>query len=218
MSTMRPPLTTSMTGPLTMPPACLMASMLPQARSYWARFLDRISLPSLSSFWRTRASTRSPTETTREGSTSCLIDNSWAGMTPSDLKPISTSTSSLSILTTVAATSSPSAKGLVVASMAGMSAGWEMQESLPVVDESSSTPSECPTTQGGSAAHIRLRFASPGCSSPLDPLGMGGGRWGGRPQDRQAGVGGDGAVDHRPGLRYEPDPPVGHDALPTVEV
>ena len=41
--------------------------MSPQARSYCARFFDRISRPSLSSFWRTRASRRSPSETTSCG-------------------------------------------------------------------------------------------------------------------------------------------------------
>ena len=56
-----------------------------QACSYWARFLDRIRRPSLSSFWRTRASTLSPTETTSLGSTSCLIHSSRQGMTPSVL-------------------------------------------------------------------------------------------------------------------------------------
>ena len=57
MSRMRPPLTTSMTVPVTTPSSSLIFSIVPQARSYCARFLDRISRPSLSSFWRTRAST-----------------------------------------------------------------------------------------------------------------------------------------------------------------
>ncbi len=57
MSRIRPPLTTSMTVPSTTPSSSLTCSMVPQARSYWARFLDRIRRPSLSSFWRTRAST-----------------------------------------------------------------------------------------------------------------------------------------------------------------
>ena len=39
---MRPPLTTSMTGPVTIPSFSLISSIVPQARSYWARFLDRI--------------------------------------------------------------------------------------------------------------------------------------------------------------------------------
>ena len=47
---MRPPLTTSMTGPSTTPSASLIFSIVPQARSYWARFLDRTRRPSLSSF------------------------------------------------------------------------------------------------------------------------------------------------------------------------
>ena len=50
MSRIRPPLTTSMTGPVTTPSSSLICSMSPQARSYWARFLDRTSRPSLSSF------------------------------------------------------------------------------------------------------------------------------------------------------------------------
>ena len=60
MSRIRPPLTTSMTGPWTTPSSSLIFSMLPQARSYWARFLDRTRRPSLSSFWRTSASIFSP--------------------------------------------------------------------------------------------------------------------------------------------------------------
>ena len=63
----RPPLTTSMTGPATTPSFSLISSILPQARSYCARFLDRIRRPSLSSFWRTRASTSSPMATTWRG-------------------------------------------------------------------------------------------------------------------------------------------------------
>ncbi|OUD85373.1 hypothetical protein BC477_13255 [Clavibacter michiganensis subsp. michiganensis] len=85
MSTMRPPLTTSMTVPVTTPSDSLIFSTSPHARSYCARFLDRIRRPSLSSFWRTRASTVSPTLTTSVGSTSCLIDSSREGMTPSVL-------------------------------------------------------------------------------------------------------------------------------------
>ena len=45
----------------TTPSSSLIFSIVPQARSYWARFLDRIRRPSLSSFWRTRASISSPT-------------------------------------------------------------------------------------------------------------------------------------------------------------
>ena len=56
MSRIRPPLTTSMTWPRTTPSSSLIFSMVPHARSYCARFFERISRPSLSSFVRTRAS------------------------------------------------------------------------------------------------------------------------------------------------------------------
>ena len=46
MSRMRPPFTTSITGPETTPSFSLIFSMVPQARSYWARFLERMSRPS----------------------------------------------------------------------------------------------------------------------------------------------------------------------------
>ena len=82
MSRIRPPLTTSMTGPSTTPSVFLDLLDVPQARSYWARFLDRISRPSLSSFWRTRASISSPMATTSCGSTSLRIDSSRLGITP----------------------------------------------------------------------------------------------------------------------------------------
>ena len=108
MSTMSPPLTTSMTVPETTPPAALTSSTLPQARSYWARFLDRMRRPSLSSFCRTRASTSSWIATTSPGSASLRIESSRDGMTPSDLKPMSMSTSSLSIRTTRPTTIVPS--------------------------------------------------------------------------------------------------------------
>ena len=85
MSTIRPPFTTSMTGPFTMPPDSLMSSIRAQARSYWARFLDRTSRPSLSSRVITSASTISPTATTSEGSMSLRMESSRAGITPSDL-------------------------------------------------------------------------------------------------------------------------------------
>src|SRR5665811_2546151 len=52
MSRIRPPLTTSMTVPVTTPSSSLIFSIVPQARSYCARFLDRIRRPSLSSFCR----------------------------------------------------------------------------------------------------------------------------------------------------------------------
>ena len=57
MSRIRPPLTTSMTGPDTTPSSSLARSMSPQARSYCARFLDSTRRPSLSSLVSTRAST-----------------------------------------------------------------------------------------------------------------------------------------------------------------
>ncbi len=41
MSTMRPPLTTSMTEPVTMPSASLIFSTSPQARSYWGALLGQ---------------------------------------------------------------------------------------------------------------------------------------------------------------------------------
>ena len=85
MSTIKPPLTTSITAPDTIPSPSLISSILPQARSYCALFLDRIRRPSLSSRWRTTASTFSPTATTSLGSTPLRIDNSRGGITPSDL-------------------------------------------------------------------------------------------------------------------------------------
>ena len=81
----RPPLTTSITGPWTTPSSSFLRSMSPQARSYWARFLDRISRPSLSSLVRTRASSTSPRLTISFGSTSLRIESSRLGITPSDL-------------------------------------------------------------------------------------------------------------------------------------
>ena len=85
MSRIKPPLTTSITGPLIVWPDAIVSSIRPQARSYCARFFDRIRRPSLSSFCRTRASIRSPTLTTSFGSTSWRIDSSFDGITPSDL-------------------------------------------------------------------------------------------------------------------------------------
>ena len=70
MSMIRPPLTTSITGPSTTPSSSLIFSIVPHARSYCARFLDSSRRPSLSSFWRTSASTLSPSETISCGSTS----------------------------------------------------------------------------------------------------------------------------------------------------
>src|SRR6266542_2800977 len=79
MSRISPPLTTSITVPVTTPSSSLIFSIVPHARSYCARFLDRIKRPSLSSFCRTSASMCSPVLTTSCGSTSCLIDSSPAG-------------------------------------------------------------------------------------------------------------------------------------------
>ena len=108
MSTIRPPLTTSITTPLTISSRFLISSMFAQAFSYCARFLERTSRPSLSSFISTRHSTRSPIETISDGSTSLRIESSREGITPSDLKPMSRRTSSWSIFTTVPTTRSPS--------------------------------------------------------------------------------------------------------------
>ncbi len=118
MSRIRPPLTTSITGPVMVSPERMTSSMRPQARSYCARFLDRIRRPSLSSFCRTSASTLSPTFTTSFGSTSWRIESSLLGITPSDLYPMSSRTSSRSIFTTVPSTMSPSLKSLRDSSMA----------------------------------------------------------------------------------------------------
>ena len=46
----RPPLTTSMTGPDTTSSASFLASIVPHACSYCARFFERMRRPSLSSF------------------------------------------------------------------------------------------------------------------------------------------------------------------------
>src|SRR6201747_670899 len=114
MSRMRPPLTTSMTVPVTTPSSSLSFSIVPQARSYWARFLDRMSRPSLSSFWRTRASSSSSSDTISCGSTSLRMESSREGMTPSDLNPMSRSTASLAILTPRPVTMSPSSNSTIV--------------------------------------------------------------------------------------------------------
>ena len=84
-SRISPPLTTSMTGPLIVSPLRMTPSIRLHARSYCARFLDRIRRPSLSSVCRTSASMWSPSLTTSDGSTSCRMDSSFEGMTPSDL-------------------------------------------------------------------------------------------------------------------------------------
>src|SRR5215831_94675 len=64
----------------------------------------------------------SPVLTTSCGSTSCLIDSSREGMTPSVLYPMSSKTSSRSTLTTVPSTMSPSLKYLMVSSIAARKA------------------------------------------------------------------------------------------------
>ena len=115
-STIRPPLTTSITAPLTGSPDSAAPSILRQARSKRARFLDRIRRPSWSSLVRTSASTSSPSSTSSLGSTDLRIESSLLGMTPSLLYPMSTRTSSLSIRTTLPVTTSPSSKGTIVAS------------------------------------------------------------------------------------------------------
>ncbi len=118
MSTMSPPFTTSITGPFTTSSFALDCSIVVQAFSYCARFLERMRRPSLSSFWRTRASTCSPMDTMSAGFTSLRIDSSLAGITPSDLKPMSSRTSSLSILTIVPSTTSPSSNCRIVSATA----------------------------------------------------------------------------------------------------
>ena len=80
-----------------------------------------MSRPSLSSFWRTSASSSSPSVTISEGLTSLRIESSLEGMTPSDLNPMSSSTSSESIFTTVPVTRPPSSNSTRVASMASES-------------------------------------------------------------------------------------------------
>ncbi len=55
--------------------------------------------------------------TMSDGSASLRMDSSRTGMTPSDLNPMSTSTSSCSSLTTVPLTRSPSSKSVIVPSI-----------------------------------------------------------------------------------------------------
>ena len=69
-SMIRPPLTTSMTWPSTGSPLSAAASIRFHAFSKRARFFDRIRRPSASSFWRTSASTSSPSATSSPGSRS----------------------------------------------------------------------------------------------------------------------------------------------------
>ena len=82
---MRPPLTTSITLPLTGSPLSAAASIAFQASSKRARFFERSRRPSASSFVITSASISSPTETSSAGFTFRRIDSSETGMTPSDL-------------------------------------------------------------------------------------------------------------------------------------
>ena len=109
-------MTTSITVPSTGSPDSAAASILRQAFSKRARFLERIRRPSASSLVSTSASTASPSETSSAGSTERRIESSWEGMTPSDFQPMSSRTSSLSIRTTVPLTTSPSSKWVIVAS------------------------------------------------------------------------------------------------------
>jgi len=118
ISTIKPPLTTSITVPVTTSSRSFLPSISPQAFSYWARFFERIKRPSLSSFWRTSASILSPTLTNSFGSTSLRIDNSRDGITPSVLYPTSTRTSSRSTWTIIPDTRSPSLKFRIVPSIA----------------------------------------------------------------------------------------------------
>ena len=82
---MSPPLTTSITLPLTGSPDSAAASMRFHASSKRARFFERMSRPSASSFVRTSASISSPTATSSAGFTDRRIVSSATGMTPSDL-------------------------------------------------------------------------------------------------------------------------------------
>jgi hypothetical protein len=82
---MRPPLTTSMTVPSTGSPDSAAPSIFRHAFSKRARFFERTRRPSWSYLVRTKASTFSPSDTSSAGSTERRIDNSFAGMTPSDL-------------------------------------------------------------------------------------------------------------------------------------
>ncbi len=82
-SMIRPPLTTSMTVPMTGSPESAADSMRRHARSKRARFLETIRRPSWSSLVRTRASTSSPSSTSSWGSTDLRMESSLEGMTPS---------------------------------------------------------------------------------------------------------------------------------------
>jgi hypothetical protein len=74
-----------MTFPVTASPDSAAASIRFQASSKRARFLERMSRPSASSFVRTSASISSPSDTSSAGLTDLRIVSSATGMTPSDL-------------------------------------------------------------------------------------------------------------------------------------
>ena len=82
---MRPPLTTSMTVPVTGSPLSKAPSMRFQAFSNLARFLLRMRRPSASSLVITRASISSSRATSSEVLTFLRMLSSLTGMTPSDL-------------------------------------------------------------------------------------------------------------------------------------
>ena len=82
---MRPPLTTSMTVPVTGSPLSKAASMRFQAFSNLARFLLRMRRPSASSLVMTSASISSSRATSSEVFTLLRMLSSLTGMTPSDL-------------------------------------------------------------------------------------------------------------------------------------
>ena len=84
-SRIRPPLTTSITLPLTGSPVSAAASIVFHAISKRARFFERIRRPSASSFVSTSASISSPSDTSSAGLTERRIESSATGMTPSDL-------------------------------------------------------------------------------------------------------------------------------------
>ena len=74
-----------MTVPLTASSFSLSSSMVPQARSYWARFLDRIRRPSLSSLVRDQGFDLIADGHNLVGVDVVLMDSSREGMTPSVL-------------------------------------------------------------------------------------------------------------------------------------
>ena len=82
---MRPPLTTSITVPVTGSPLSKAPSMRFQAFSNLARFLLRMRRPSASSLVITRASISSSSATSSEVLTFLRMLSSLTGMTPSDL-------------------------------------------------------------------------------------------------------------------------------------